>query len=342
MALRTVIAFDNELFTFISGDPRYEVGDGLLNNSDTQNGAIFEFQGGVAPETVVIDDTLNTNVFDDDEEQDHVVVDGGSLVANGTEVESESLHIFEELDSDGNPTGNFVNVWVFSQNGDFRDIWGMAFDVPLKPGVQYIKVGGSNNGDSDYSDFVPCFVAGTPILTPNGWRDAEALHVGDLVWTKENASAIIRWAGKTETSGSGKMAPIRIRAGVFGDHGEIFVSPQHRILVEDYRLGLLTGHEAALVPAKHLVGVEGVEMAPRDLVTYVHFMLDRHAVVNSNGLLSESFYPGDVAISGLDGETRKEVFALFPKLRVGAVAYGGIAAPCLGSAEAKALRNALL
>ena len=83
MALRTVIAIDNESFTFISGDPRYGVGDALLNNSDIQNGAIFEYQGGV-PQDVVIDNTFNTSVFYDAEEADPVVVDGSGLVANGT------------------------------------------------------------------------------------------------------------------------------------------------------------------------------------------------------------------------------------------------------------------
>jgi hypothetical protein len=340
MALRTFFAVDNEAFTQVAGNPGGTAGDAIINNSDTPNGWIFEYQGG-APQTIELNDTRQRSRFNDDEPGDHVITDGGSLVANGTEVESESVHVFEELDSSGNPTGNTVNVWVFSKGGVTQDIWGIGFDEPLKPGVQYVKLSGSNDGTSRYNRFVPCFCSGTPILTVDGWVNVEELRPGDRIWTRDADDAVIRWVGTTETDGSGDMAPIRVGANVFGNHGQVFISPRHRVLVEDYRLELLTGHEAALIPAKHLVGINGIGISPRDRVSYVHFMLGRHAVVNSNGLLSESFFPGDVAIKGLARETKRELFALFPELESGEVSsFASLAAPCLSSVEATAFRGA--
>ena len=113
MVLRTFIAVDNEAFTQVAGNPGGNAGDAIINNSDTPIGWVFEYQGDT-PQTIELDDTFRRNRFDDDEESDHVITDGGSLVANGTEVESESLHIFEELDSNGNPTGNTVNALISS------------------------------------------------------------------------------------------------------------------------------------------------------------------------------------------------------------------------------------
>ena len=41
--------------------------------------------------------------------------------------------------------------------GNTFDIRGMASDTELQPGLRYVKTGESNNGDSLYEDFVPCF-----------------------------------------------------------------------------------------------------------------------------------------------------------------------------------------
>lgn len=340
MVLRTIIGFDNENFTFVSGDPTYTPGQGLINNSDTDVGAIFEWQGG-APRSIVVDDTANVNVFDDDDRFNHEIVDGDGVVTDGTFVESESLQTFEELDEFGDPTGNFVNVWTFSQGGTATNVWGMAFDVQLKPGVQYIKRSGSNTGDSNYTDFVPCFCAGTPILTPEGWVPVEELRAGDRVWTEGDATREIRWAGTVEVGGDGTMAPIEIDAGVLGDHGPLKVSPQHRVMLHGTKLEMLFGHEMALVAAKHLLGLPGVRLAPAETVTYVHFMFDSHAIVNANGLMAESLYPGDMALRGMAKASREEVLTLFPDLRDSPEDYGPVAAPALKAREAAVLRAAL-
>ena len=67
----------------------------------------------------------------------------------------------------------------------------MSTDTPLTDGAQYIKVGGSNNGTSEYEDFV-CFTKGTFLTTSNGPRQIEDLREGDKVLTRDNGMQEIR------------------------------------------------------------------------------------------------------------------------------------------------------
>lgn len=99
---------------------------------------------------------------------------------------------------------------------------------------------------------VPCFVAGTLIRTPDGDVPVETLHPGDLVLTMDDGPQPLRWTGSRTVPARGGLAPICIRAGTFGDHGKLLISPQHRILVRDSLAELLFGRSEVLVAAKIL------------------------------------------------------------------------------------------
>jgi hypothetical protein len=77
----------------------------------------------------------------------------------------------------------------------------------------------------------------------------------------------------------------------------------------------MTGQSEGLVAAKHLLGIQGVEIA-YDMaeITYVHIMFDEHEVIYSEGAASETFYTGAVAMSTLDQAARREIIELFPEL----------------------------
>ena len=69
-------------------------------------------------------------------------------------------------------------------------------------------------------------------------------------------------------------------------------------------------------------------------VTYIHLVFDRHQVVFSNGLASESFYPGPRALAGLAAGPRAEFVRLFPDIASrGLPAYGPAARPYLRRAD---------
>lgn len=56
-------------------------------------------------------------------------------------------------------------------------------------------------------------------------------------------------------------------------------------------------------------------------VTYVHILFDRHEIVLSDGLWTESFQPAERTLSALDQATRDEVLELFPQLADNADAF---------------------
>ncbi|MDD8021820.1 MAG: Hint domain-containing protein [Paracoccaceae bacterium] len=176
----------------------------------------------------------------------------------------------------------------------------------------------SSDGHSDIGfvtvEVVPCFTAGTRIATPDGPRAVEGLRPGDLVLTQDNGPQPVRWVGQRQVVATGPMAPVRIRAGAFGRHDDLLVSPQHRVLVRDPMAELLFGEAEILVAAKDLVNGTTVEIAEGGTVEYVHILFDRHQVVFSEGLATESFLPGPHVLGGMEAAIQAEICAIFPEI----------------------------
>ena len=55
-------------------------------------------------------------------------------------------------------------------------------------------------------------------------------------------------------------------------------------------------------------------MVEADSVSYVHILFDQHEVILADGTWTESFQPGDRALSGLGNAERSEILELFPEL----------------------------
>lgn len=182
---------------------------------------------------------------------------------------------------------------------------------------------------------VPCFTAGTLIETPRGARPVEALRAGDLVVTRDHGAQPLLWVGCSRVRATGALAPVRIGAGVLGNAAALLVSPQHRILIDDWRAELFFGLPEVLVAAKHLVDGCGVVRVPGGMVDYFHLLFARHEVVYSNGIASESYFPGHALALG-DAAARAELLALFPDLERLA---GGLrcARPVMRGREGRAL-----
>lgn len=161
---------------------------------------------------------------------------------------------------------------------------------------------------------VPCFVAGTLIETARGPVPVESLEPGDMVETRDNGFQPLRWIGRRVVPAEGDFAPIRIAADTFGQHGEILVSPQHRVLIHDALAELLFEESEVLVAAKHLVDGARVIIAEGGEVEYVHILFDSHEVVYSAGLATESFLPGPQTTATFEEDLVREICTLFPEL----------------------------
>lgn len=182
-----------------------------------------------------------------------------------------------------------------------------------------------------------CFTPGARILTQWGERPVESLRLGDMVVTRDHGLQPIRWIGKRTVPGLGDFAPVSIASSVMGGQAPLVVSPQHRLLFTGYQAELLFGESEVLIAAKHMVNGRDVTISPRDAVTYIHIMFDRHEIIYADGIGTESFYAGDMALGAIDAAAREELFTIFPELRTAPGHHRDTARSCLRRHEAQLL-----
>ena len=184
----------------------------------------------------------------------------------------------------------------------------------------------NQNGDQigdleDLEKVVPCFAAGTGIMTSRGEVAAIDVKPGDRVITRDNGMQTVRWVGHKTFSAKAiavepSLRPVRIPKDCFGPGvpvRDVFLSPQHQAVVVHQSTRLLFGEPEILAPATHLSFLPsiGQVLIP---VTYVHLLFDRHELVLSEGLWTESFLPGKRALHGFGAAAQAEILTLFPEL----------------------------
>lgn len=150
-------------------------------------------------------------------------------------------------------------------------------------------------------DAVPCFLRGTRVLTRIGYRPVEELRVGDELQTLDYGWLPLRWVGRRKMAPhQGRSAdaatPVRIKPGALGPGlpaRDVWVSPDHALFFRHH-----------LIPAKALVDGVGVvrDHGIAD-VEYFHLLLDRHAVIFSEGLPTESYVPSENLRQFENGDT---------------------------------------
>ncbi len=177
-----------------------------------------------------------------------------------------------------------------------------------------------------------CFATGTQIRTPDGLRPVEALTAGDLVTTYDHGDRPLLWTGKRHLTyeqlrDSPNMWPVRIGEGALAPDvpsRDLVVSPQHRILFRSAELELHFAASECFVPAVALLRFPQTAkvFCPAEGVTYHHLLFDRHEIVESDGALTESFFPGRQALRSLETQQRHAVVSILPRLREGRQAFG--------------------
>ena len=172
---------------------------------------------------------------------------------------------------------------------------------------------------------------GTLIDVKGGQKPVEDLQIGDMVRTKDNGYQPVRWIASrrldaAEFSVDPGLRPIRISAGALGAARpvrDLIVSQQHCVLIDDWRCELLFGEDEVLAPAMALLNDSTVTIDhSNEAVTYYHFMFDKHEIVYSNGVETESFHPATGGVEQVDAAKRAELFKLFPELEYDAEAFG--------------------
>lgn len=163
----------------------------------------------------------------------------------------------------------------------------------LEPDVDYFfwvaDVEGNASNDVGPVD-VTCFVGGTLIMTQRGQVAVEDLRIGDLVLTLQGNPSMqpIMWIGHTRIHVArhpdpARVAPILVQAGALTDgvpNRDLRVSPEHALFLD-----------GRLVPARLLLnGTSIVQELWRGEVTYWHVELPAHALLVSEGAISESYF----------------------------------------------------
>lgn len=207
----------------------------------------------------------------------------------------------------------------YSDNARFDDSLGGTGSLILQSGGTAVSASGLTYENTN----VACFTHGTMIETATGERPVETLREGDLVRTLDRGLQPIRWIGSRhvaarELAAEPRLRPVRIRAGALSATSparDLLVSPQHRILVRSEITQRMFGTSEILIGAKHLLAVDGIEIAADlDEVTYVHMLFSQHEIVTSNGAETESLHTGPEAMKALSEAAQTEIRQLFPAI----------------------------
>lgn len=213
--------------------------------------------------------------------------------------------------------------------------WAVASALPWEPGRAHPSAG------VDQPEALAAFAVGTRIDTPDGPRAVETLAEGETVTTLANGSRPLRWVGRRRVAPVEMLAhpglcPVEFAAGSIGNNKALLVSPQQRMLIDDWRAAVYFGEDRVLVAAQALVDDHGARVVfPAEGLDYVVLLCDRHEVLLAEGALSESFHPGNAGLSALPPEARAEIAALVPEAEL---IRRRAAFPIVRNAEARALR----
>ena len=161
-----------------------------------------------------------------------------------------------------------------------------------------------------------CFVGGTNIQTPGGPRRVEDLRPGDMVITGDNGPKPVAWVysfgwSPTDMMKHQNLAPIRICHGALGPdlpRRDLYLSQQHRVLVQSRIAQRMFGHDEVLVAAKSLLPLPGVVMSfPANEIRYFHVMLESHEILMAEGLRTESLFLGGEAVKSISPAALEEL-----------------------------------
>ncbi len=141
----------------------------------------------------------------------------------------------------------------------------------------------------------PTLVPGTPIATPRGYVPAGTLKRGDTVLTASGTVVPVLHRIDATVPARGLNKPIVLRAPFFGLQRDIVVSPDQRLVIQGSEVEYLFGHEAVLVPARHLAGASAaMAIHCSGTIDYCQLLLPGHEALDAAGTAAESLYIGRI------------------------------------------------
>ena len=202
----------------------------------------------------------------------------------------------------------------------------------------------STLGGDVQRDGVICFTPGTRIRTEQGDVPAEMVTAGMRVITADNGPREVIWTGARRISGARLrampwLAPVLFRPGALGPEqtAPLLVSPRHKVLLRGMAATTLFGTGEVLVAAADLVDEVSVVRVRAREVTYIHILCERHELLWSGGVLTESFNPSPSALSLVEPAQREALLRVAPDAAEPGC-YGPAVRRTLGAGEAAIMR----
>lgn len=162
-------------------------------------------------------------------------------------------------------------------------------------------------GDAETAFRTNGLVAGTRIATSSGWRSVEAVAVGDLILTFDNGLqpvvAVTRTPVRQRQFTHTAALPVLVPAGAIGNTAPMTLLPEQGVMVESDVAEALFGDPFAVVKARDLVGLRGIERSgpmPVDEVITLHFANDE--VLHADGgalVVATADVPGETTLAFL-------------------------------------------
>jgi Ca2+-binding RTX toxin-like protein len=290
----------NDLLRGDGGDDSLIGGAGADTLEGGAGNDVFTYAVGDGADTITDFNSGNTGALGDSDSTNNDFINLSGYYDSLSELRADFAD--DGILNQSNTTNLSGNAVDYSNNDQFESGDSLTFQ------------GANQNSFTADNTGVVCFTSGTLILTPSGEVPIDFLRPGDLVVTKDNGPRPLLWSsmrrlGPVELGRMPHLKPIEIKPGAFGNHSALVVSPQHGVLVN-------YDNNETLVRAKHLAEMRGGVRIKKGCraVTYCHLLFEKHEVIFSNGLPSESFFPGPEAIKTLDSGAYNELITLFPLL----------------------------
>ena len=309
----------------VNGDPFIDGGNINITTGTTPNAVFNEFDV-ISLNNVAGGDTITIGGFT------YTYSYLGSHLVRGDQSQPAAYIRIETVPAGGTlPVGETFAIDLTGQPGDV--------DYPnLQNGNTKGTVSSLNTTTPVQFPGVPCFAAGTTLLTPTGEVAVELLEAGDLLETGDAGAQPVIWIGSTRlifTADSEGQKPVLVTAQALGSgipKQDLVVSPQHKILLEG------DNRQRVLAPAKGLTKQPGIRiMKGCKKVEYFHVVLPKHSIIFSNGLATESFYPGEAAMKMLNKKQSEAIEAALNLTGKHLGAYGPKACVCLTRRQAEEL-----
>lgn len=176
-----------------------------------------------------------------------------------------------------------------------------------------------------FEDAAAAFSRNTLVTTNRGLMAVGDLWPGDRVRTVGDGLQTVLWKGCTmlvpearaQDPAMGRLTRIASDSlGIARPLPDLILGPRARLAHRAPGIQVLTGAEAALIPARDFIdAVNVIEIAPATPVPVYQLGFARHARVLAHGVEVESLHPGPHHQLGLRGDMLALYMSCFPHLR---------------------------